>query len=433
MPEIKSLFPARAVAALLVLCVASLACNIQFGGATPAPAQTPVSSILWIAPENNSVIAEGASIEIAASASDSLKGIAKITFLVDGKAIAEADAPLIDGQATFVAKAVWVAQGIQGHLLTAEAARADGTVVGEAGVTVQVVARTDADSTVIAALLPVGSTPLATPFSTSETPSPAASLEPSATPPVVIAAPTEITPEAVPSATFAAVASAGSPTPEPTFIAPTLRVLSEFLNVRAGPGTDFEAVGQLNQGDTAKVVGRNAERSWVVVEYGSMRGWVTTSPTVVEVIGDTTNIPLVAANVPNPTPTLLNASQPGLAPTSPPGNVPDLVIEQYQIVPQSPTANQTFFVVIAIRNQGAVDAPSSLLSGVFQPGNEVSEMAVPPIPAGALLTLPPMYVTLRSGGANQEAVLTLDSRSEIDEGPIGEQNNRRTVTYNVGN
>jgi hypothetical protein len=78
-----------------------------------------------------------------------------------------------------------------------------------------------------------------------------------------------------------------------------------------------------------------------------------------------------------------------------------------------------------------VDARPTLLSGLFQPGNELSEIAVPAIPAGQQVQLPALPVTLKQAGANQVGALTLDARNELNEGPNGEANNVRTINYNV--
>ncbi len=408
------------VLAALVLGMAALACNVQLGGTPPLPGGEATSGIILIAPENNSVIGEGVHVEIAAAARDTLTGVSKITFSLDGAPLESLTAPIPEGQTTFTAKIVWVTKGIQGHLLTAEAFRADGSSLGEAGVTVQVVPLNTGDPTLSAAVSTMGSVDILKGLSTlapTETPS----LPPTHTP----------TPTATVTPTPAAEGE--TPTASPTFIAPTLRVTFDFLNIRRGPGTTYDPIGRMNKGDTAKVVGRNADRTWVVIEWGSVRGWVSTSANLVEISGDTTNLPLVAVqDAPGATPTL-SIVQPGLAPTSAPGDFADLIIEAYTITPQTPLANQTFYITVVVRNQGTVDAPASLLTGIFQPGNERSDMSVPPIAAGGLVTLPPLYITLKTGGPNQEGVLSLDVQNEVDEGQIGEQNNRRTITYNVIN
>lgn len=64
-------------------------------------------------------------------------------------------------------------------------------------------------------------------------------------------------------------------------VAPTGRnnafVLTSVLNLRAGPGANFDVVARLLGGDTMDVVGRNAGNTWVeVVVPSGARGWVST-------------------------------------------------------------------------------------------------------------------------------------------------------------
>jgi hypothetical protein len=186
----------------------------------------------------------------------------------------------------------------------------------------------------------------------------------------------------------------------------------------------------MQNGDTAIIVGRNADRSWWVVVHDQIRGWSISDPAYSQVVGDTSNVPLVATP---PKPAAAAASStvaPVLAVTSTTGPVADLVFDSVTLDPATPTANQTFTVTIVIRNQGTVDAGTSLVVGVFQPGNERSPRPVPAIPAGQTATVQ-MPVTLKSSGANQNGVLTLDANSNISEGPNGEANNTKTITYNV--
>lgn len=46
------------------------------------------------------------------------------------------------------------------------------------------------------------------------------------------------------------------------------------LNLRSGPGTQFESLGVLATRSTLKVLGRNGDTSWLRVEYAGNTGWV---------------------------------------------------------------------------------------------------------------------------------------------------------------
>lgn len=54
-------------------------------------------------------------------------------------------------------------------------------------------------------------------------------------------------------------------------------VNTDFLNIRTGPGANFDVVGQLARGDGIDLIGRNADNSWVEIQVpGGASGWVST-------------------------------------------------------------------------------------------------------------------------------------------------------------
>ncbi len=47
------------------------------------------------------------------------------------------------------------------------------------------------------------------------------------------------------------------------------------VNVRQGPGTQFDVIGQLESGDIVPVIGRSdSENNWLLIEFGEIQGWV---------------------------------------------------------------------------------------------------------------------------------------------------------------
>jgi len=66
----------------------------------------------------------------------------------------------------------------------------------------------------------------------------------------------------------------------PTKVTPTpitVRVTIYKLNVRSGPGTNFNRIGQVEQGDELKVIARNKKGDWVqIIFLQNDRGWVAT-------------------------------------------------------------------------------------------------------------------------------------------------------------
>ena len=58
-----------------------------------------------------------------------------------------------------------------------------------------------------------------------------------------------------------------------------------FINVRSGPGTDFDVVEVLAPESSRRVIGRTQSAAWLLIETTNGEGgWVSTS--VVDVDGD---------------------------------------------------------------------------------------------------------------------------------------------------
>ena len=397
----------RAAIALLMLAVASLACNAPIGNIEPtAVAQAP--SVVFIAPDSNSSVAEGTSLTFAVNATNS-GGISKVDFTVDDNPIGTQSVPP-DQQTSpsITLQQPWTAKGVQGHFVDAVAYGADGKQFGDAKLTFQVVAAVQ--------------TQAATEASTT-----GVTLVPSLPPPPTNTQALPPTTKALVGPTIIIVTSA-PPTAVPTSEFPTLVVKSPNLNIRSGDGTNFNIIASMKTGDTAQIVGRNAAKTWWFVQKDQTRGWSIADPTFSDVTGDTSKIPLVQSP---PTPTPSAGPTAGGVPTST-GTIgsADLVIDSVTLDPQTPTAHQTFTVTVTIRNQGSVDAPASTVFGTFQPQNELSPGDVPPIKAGQTINAQ-LKVTLKAGGANQTAVIEVDKYNTVNEGPSGEANNSKSITYNV--
>ena len=57
------------------------------------------------------------------------------------------------------------------------------------------------------------------------------------------------------------------------------------LNMRAGPGTNYQVIGRMGNGDVAEVTGRNADGTWWQIVFSGIQGWVSagyTTPSCVE-------------------------------------------------------------------------------------------------------------------------------------------------------
>lgn len=63
---------------------------------------------------------------------------------------------------------------------------------------------------------------------------------------------------------------------------PTLTSTPFVVNIRSGPGLQFQDIGNFPSGATAQAVGRNADATWWQIEYQGMLGWVSAQFTTLE-------------------------------------------------------------------------------------------------------------------------------------------------------
>jgi hypothetical protein len=245
----------------IVLFLAATACSVNLSPKKADESSTNLQSaplVLLLAPVNDSTYAEGTRVELHAIAQDAQAGVSRIDFLVDSATVSEVPASDPKGQASLEAQFTWTATGKQGHLITVEAFRADGSSLGRNEVQVRVTDK---------------------PAPRANTPAPITNAEQS------------------PGAATAIPTPTGAPTPRPDDMGilsgPLARINTSSLNVRQGPGTNYAPVGTLVQGDQVQIVGRNADSSWWAIQYGNGTGWVIASLVITE--GDMSQVPLVAA------------------------------------------------------------------------------------------------------------------------------------------
>lgn len=134
----------------------------------------------------------------------------------------------------------------------------------------------------------------------------------------------------IPVAVFAQQPTGSVPTVTGTPEGPMIRVNNTegHVNVRSGPGTNFDIIGDLPQGATAPAIGRSAGGDWIQITYyvtGNV-GWVyaplvditpgatlpiiappptktpETTPTIDPTLAAKFNIPLTATRLPTFTP-----------------------------------------------------------------------------------------------------------------------------------
>ncbi|MCB0211210.1 MAG: SH3 domain-containing protein, partial [Anaerolineae bacterium] len=115
------------------------------------------------------------------------------------------------------------------------------------------------------------------------------------------------------------------PEPEPTATPPPPSVaqltVNTDLNVRSGPGVQYDIIGVLLYGQSVEITGRNADGTWWQILYPSARsdyGWVSAQFATAENIE---NVPIVTAP---PAPTVAPTPQPTATP------VPGIVITEWR-------------------------------------------------------------------------------------------------------
>ena len=120
-----------------------------------------------------------------------------------------------------------------------------------------------------------------------------------------------------------------APTATPTPLAP-LVLVDVTLNVRSGPGVNFERVGKLQAGEQATIVGRSETGWWQISFAGAPEGtaWISGDYGEARNVDD---VPLVAAP---PTPTPAGPTATPLPPTPEPSPTPppvDFVVKGYRL------------------------------------------------------------------------------------------------------
>jgi hypothetical protein len=65
----------------------------------------------------------------------------------------------------------------------------------------------------------------------------------------------------------------------------------DVVNIRQGPGTNFDVLGRMRSRQTAAITGKNADGSWWQIRFGDSSAWVNSG--VVQAIGNTTGVPVV--------------------------------------------------------------------------------------------------------------------------------------------
>jgi ABC-type branched-subunit amino acid transport system substrate-binding protein len=207
-----------------------------------------------------------------------------------------------------------------------------------------------------------------------------------------------------------------TPLPTATLEGAWVRVTANVLNVRTGPGFDYDRIGQVEAGDQFRILGAIADYSWLLIDYNGGVGWVKSE--FVEILGDIATVSIIQAP-PSPTPAFTATS------SLPPN--PDLVIDTVVLSPPQPIPGQPFTATVTIRNAGGGAAGRFAVAATWEPGSVYTSAFVEGL-AGGQTTQVQLSATLTGTGVFQVAVVA-DLNNDVPE--LDEKNNNYNITYRV--
>jgi ABC-type branched-subunit amino acid transport system substrate-binding protein/uncharacterized protein YgiM (DUF1202 family) len=195
-----------------------------------------------------------------------------------------------------------------------------------------------------------------------------------------------------------------------------VHVTANVLNVRTGPGFDYDKVGQVEAGDQYRILGAIADYSWLLIDYNGGVGWVKTE--FVEILGDIATVSIIQ---PPPSPTAAFTATPSLPP------VPDVVIDTVVLNPPQPIPGQPFTAMVTVRNAGGGAAGRFAVAATWEPGSVYTATFVEGL-AGGQTTQVQLSATVTGTGVFQVAVVA-DLNNDVQE--LDEKNNSYNITYRV--
>jgi len=217
------------------------------------------------------------------------------------------------------------------------------------------------------------------------------------------------------------VAQISTPTPQPTATLDGvyIKVTGARQNVRSGPGTNYDVIGQLQNGEQFRVIGANNDFTWAVIEYRGGLGWLSTD--IAEIVGNRNTVAIVAAP---PTPT------PGATSTPAPLPFPDAVIMAAS--PSTITWNTPTVVNVTVKNIGGVNAGPFAVASSFEPGTVFASYNFSGLGAGLEQTVPLTPSLLLTGPTGiYSALIIADLNNELSESSGESNNNVFNFTYKL--
>ncbi|MBM3179592.1 MAG: hypothetical protein FJZ86_04485 [Chloroflexi bacterium] len=266
------------------------------------PSSAEGSSLILSEPVDGATYQVGDMVQ-ARSQIVSSDGAAQVDLLVNGEIVrSDSPSPVVH-QGNLLQP--WKPEQAGTYTLQTQMTTTSGAKVQSQSVTIQVGGVTEplAPPTTVT-VPPIATTPPTSTFT--PTPTFTATFTSTPAPPTTVTVPPIAT--TPPTSTF---------TPTPTFTAtftstpapPTVTAFQD-ANCRFGPGSAYNITGSLLNGESAPIVGRNAETTWWVIQTKSgATCWIWDG--TVSVSGDTSRVPVIA---PPPTPTFTPEVTPLSAP-----------------------------------------------------------------------------------------------------------------------
>jgi len=194
-------------------------------------------------------------------------------------------------------------------------------------------------------------------------------------------------------------------TAEVAAVAPSFvcSVVVPALNVRSGPGLQYDIIGKVRTTDGSAVLvnvtGRSTDSEWLTVDPSiADNGWINNSSSFITCSGDVMSLPVIDTPA-TPTPLPEVVEQPPVTDTT--GNVPEAVATSEPSTPGQTTPDQT------VPGQSAPDQSAEPIadSSTITPTS-----TAPTVPAGQSLLIV-------NNGFAHDIRFTLDQMYRVQEGP----------------
>jgi uncharacterized protein YraI len=139
------------------------------------------------------------------------------------------------------------------------------------------------------------------------------------------------------------------------------------MNVRGGPGTNYNIIGAANQGDRYPVTGKNNDGTWWQINFNGQAGWVFAELVTAQNAQAVAVAPDIPAPPPTPIPQPTPVPQPTQAPEQPPAEQPPA--EEPPAQEQPPANNDSFPFTLGSTESCAPNEGNTYFSGFVRDSN----------------------------------------------------------------